>query len=72
MGLDEDKALVAIAEIVHDIDLKDEKYARPETAGVASTVLGICSSVRDDKGRIASASPLFDGLYAFFGRSSGR
>lgn len=72
MGLDEDKALTAIAEVVHDIDLKDEKYARPETAGVASTVLGICGSVRDDEARIAAASPLFDGLYAFFGRPSGK
>jgi hypothetical protein len=68
MGFDEDKALTAIAEVVHDIDLKDEKYARPETIGIASTVLGICGSVRDDEARIAAASPLFDGLYAFFGR----
>lgn len=60
------------AEIVHDIDLKDEKYARPETAGVASRVLGICGSVRDDEARIAAASPLLDGLYAFFGRASGK
>lgn len=69
MSLDEDKALTALAEVVHDIDLKDEKYARPETAGIASTILGICSSVRDDEARIAAASPLFDGLYAFFGRA---
>jgi len=71
MGLDGDKALTAIAEVVHDIDLKDEKYARPETAGIAGTVLGICGSLRDDEARIAAASPLFDGLYAFFGRAKG-
>jgi hypothetical protein len=70
MGLEADLALVAIAEIVHDIDLKDEKYARPETTGLQSMVVGICGSVRDDHARIAAATPLFEGLYAFFGRSS--
>lgn len=68
MGLENDTGLQAIAEIVHDIDLKDEKYARPETAGVSSAIIGICGSIRDDEARIAAATPLFDGLYAFFGR----
>jgi hypothetical protein len=68
MGLDGDASLQAIAEIVHDIDLKDEKYARPETAGVSSTIIGICGSIREDDARIAAATPLFEGLYAFFGR----
>jgi hypothetical protein len=68
MGLESDPGLQAIAEVVHDIDLKDEKYARPETAGVSSAILGICGSIRDDEARIAAATPLFEGLYAFFGR----
>jgi hypothetical protein len=68
MGLENDAALRAIAEIVHDIDVKDEKYARPETVGVSSATIGICSSIRDDEARIAAATPLFEGLYAFFGR----
>jgi hypothetical protein len=68
MGLEEDTGLRAIAEIIHDIDLKDEKYARPETAGVSGAIVGICSSIRDDEARIAAATPLFEGLYAFFGR----
>jgi len=72
MGLEDDAALSAMAEVIHDIDLKDEKYARPETIGIASTVVGICSSVRDDEARIAAASPLLDGLYAFFARPSGK
>lgn len=70
MDLAGDRALVAIAEIVHDIDLKDEKYARPETTGVQSAVLGICGSIRDDEARIAALTPLFEGLYAFFTRPS--
>lgn len=70
MGLEQDVALAAIGEIVHDIDLKDEKYARPETAGVQAAVTGICGSLRDDEGRIAALSPVLDGLYAFFTRPS--
>ncbi|HYQ42203.1 MAG TPA: chromate resistance protein ChrB domain-containing protein [Polyangiaceae bacterium] len=70
MSLDGDRALSAIAEIVHDIDLKDEKFSRPETAGVQSAVVGICGSVREDEARIAAATPLLDGLYAFFARAS--
>ncbi|HYP99563.1 MAG TPA: chromate resistance protein ChrB domain-containing protein [Polyangiaceae bacterium] len=66
MGLTDDAALAAIAEIVHDIDLKEEKYARPETTGVQSLVHGICSSIRDDEARIAAATPVLDGLHAFF------
>jgi hypothetical protein len=65
MGLNE-PALVAIGEIVHDIDLRDEKYARPETVGVASTIAGICCGVRDDLARIEAATAMFEGLYAFF------
>lgn len=65
MGLT-DAALVALGEIVHDIDLRDEKYARPETAGVASTIAGICSGARDDLARIEAATPLFEGLHTFF------
>jgi hypothetical protein len=61
-----DPALAAIGEIVHDIDLRDEKYARPETAGVASIITGICSRSRDDIARIEAAEPMLDGLYAFF------
>src|SRR5262249_34942733 len=33
-----DRALQAIAEIVHDIDIKDEQYQRRETPGIASLV----------------------------------
>ena len=35
-GLD-DPGLQAIAEIVHDIDLKDAKFGRDEAAGIASS-----------------------------------
>ena len=61
-----DAALRALADIVHDVDLKEAKHRRPETAGVDHLVLGIAWSTADDEGRIAQGATLFDGLYAYF------
>ena len=63
-----DKAVRAIGEIVHDIDLKEETFEREETAGVAALVAGIALAHRDDKGRIARAAQVFDELHEFFKR----
>ena len=63
-----ERALRAIAEIVHDIDIKDERYQRPETAGVASLVAGIALSSADDDERLARASAALDQLYEVFSR----
>jgi hypothetical protein len=65
MGL-RDPALVAIGEIIHDLDLRDDKFSREENAGVRSTIDGICTVARDDEQRIAAASPMLDGLYSHF------
>jgi hypothetical protein len=59
-------ALVAIGEIIHDLDLRDDKFGRDETAGVRSVIDGICTVARDDEQRIAAASPMLDGLYSHF------
>jgi hypothetical protein len=61
-----DPALQAIAEIVHDIDLKDEKFSREQTAGIAQLISGICISHKDDSARIERGAALFDDLYAYF------
>jgi hypothetical protein len=65
MGL-RDPALAAIGEIIHDLDLRDDKFGREETAGVRSTIDGICTIARTDDQRIAAASPMLDGLYSHF------
>ena len=67
MGLD-DPALRAIAEVVHDIDLKDTKFDRPETGGIAVLVAGIAMAHRDDEARIARASQALDDLYVYYQR----
>ena len=61
-----DPALQAIAEIVHDIDLKDEKFGREQTAGIAQVISGICISHKDDFARIERGAALFDDLHAYF------
>ena len=61
-----DPALRAIAEIIHDIDLKDDKYGREEVAGVRSLIAGIAASSTDDEQRLARGSALLDDLYSSF------
>ncbi len=58
--------LAAVAEIVHDIDVKDGKFARAETAGVASFVAGLSLSQRRDEQRIAVGGAFFEALLAAF------
>lgn len=65
-GLD-DRALEAIAEVVHDIDCKDERYNRPETHGVSMLVRGIVAQHADDAVRLERGAALFDDLYASLG-----
>jgi len=61
-----DSALTAIAEIVHDIDLKDARFGREETSGIAHLVAGLTSTQADDAARIERGGALFDDLYEYF------
>jgi hypothetical protein len=64
-GLDE-PALAAISEIVHDIDLKDGKFARAEAGGIAALVDGLARADISDHERIERGGALFDNLYSLF------
>jgi hypothetical protein len=64
----DDPALAAIGEIVHDIDLKEDKFGREETAGVKALINGICGGTHDDEQRIARGGAILDDLYAGFQR----
>lgn len=66
-GLDE-SALRTIGEIVHDLDLKDEKFAHPETAGLERLLGGIALAHTSDEARLARGSAMFDDLYEVFRR----
>jgi hypothetical protein len=65
----EDPALQDIAEIVHDIDCKDDKFSRAETPGVQALLEGIRTTEADDLIRIDRGSQLFETLFAQFSRS---
>ena len=65
-----DPALNVIAEVVHDIDVKDEKFERPETDGVAALIDGIVTTVPDDLDRLEAGAQLFERLYAAFSRKA--
>ena len=67
-----DPALISIAEIVHDVDLKDAKFGREEGPGVKTLINGICTSTHDDLERIARGGTLFDDLYSVFRRKRGK
>lgn len=56
-------ALRAIAEIVHDLDLKDGKFNRGETEGVRQLLSGITLGSEDDAARLERGAMLFDDLY---------
>ena len=67
LGL-EDPALRPVAEIVHNIDLKDSKFAREETPGIDRVIAGIAMAHKEDEARLTRSAALFDDLYEYFKR----
>lgn len=65
-GLTDDPALVAIGEIIHDLDIADGKFNRPETPGMGAILSGVCASCDDDFQRIAQAGEALNQFHAFF------
>ena len=65
-GLEADGALRELAEIVHDIDLKDSKFNRPEATGFNAVIRGLASVYRDDGERVKQCLPVFDAIYKLF------
>lgn len=71
-GLGDDRALGQLAEIVHDIDLKDDKFNRLEAAGVNATVTGLSGLLKDDRKLLQQSGMIFDGLYALLSGDTGK
>jgi hypothetical protein len=61
-------ALKEIAQLIHDIDLKDGKFSRPEAAGLGSLLRGITLAHRADEERLLRGFALLDDLYAHFAK----
>ncbi len=66
-----DKGLRAIGEIVHDLDLKDAKFGRPEAAGVRLMLDGLMARTGNDDERIERALVIFDDLHEALGARRG-
>ena len=62
-----DKGVRAIAEIVHDLDLKDAKFNRPEAPGVRMLLDGLMARCEQDQERIERALAIFDDLHEALG-----
>ncbi len=63
-----DAALARVAEIVHEIDIKDDKYSCPETTGVRQMLAGMLMANPDDESRLDRGFAMFDDLYQSFRR----
>jgi hypothetical protein len=63
-----DTGLRAIAEIVHDIDVKDGKFERPEAPGFAAVVAAIALARRDDVARVDFAAQVLDAMLELYRR----
>ena len=62
-----DRKLAILAEIVHEADLKDHKFAREEARGIDLALRSLLSAIKDDHEALAHGLTLFDGLYATIG-----
>ena len=62
-----DRKLAVLAEIVHEADIKDQKFAREEARGIDLALRALLSAIKDDHEALAQGMTLFDGLYATVG-----
>jgi hypothetical protein len=69
-GLTENKGLREIAEIVHDVDLKDDKFHRLEAAGLNAIFEGLSKVLRDDRKLLQQTGVVFDGLHALLSKDA--
>lgn len=62
-----DRRLAHLAEIVHEADLRDDKFLREEARGIDLATRGLLAALKDDRQVLAHGLVLFDGLYAAIG-----
>ena len=62
-----DHAVGALAEIVHDIDCRDEKFGRTESAGLERLLTGVRARGPSDADRLQRSAAILDDLYLSLG-----
>lgn len=65
-----DAAVARIAAIVHDLDLKDGRFAPSEAPAIGAIIEGFQLSVPADDALLAQGMALFESLYCAFGHSA--
>ena len=65
-------AVRRIADIVHDLDLKDGRFGAPEAAAIAAVIEGLQIVHADDDALLAQGMTLFEALYRSFQQSARR
>jgi hypothetical protein len=65
----EGAGLAAVAEVVHDLDCKDDKFGRREAPGVGAMVHAIVLATAEDEERLSRGFALFDDLHRHFSAS---
>ena len=63
--------LKTVAEIVHDIDVKDSKFGRPPTQGIADMIAALALAHRSDEPRLEAGMLMFDQLLELYRRKRG-
>lgn len=58
-----DKAVRKIAEIVHDLDLKDDRYGNAAGSGIEEVLTGIRKMVKDDAEMLEKGIAVFEMMY---------
>jgi hypothetical protein len=59
-------AVVSVSRVVHDLDLKESRYAMPECAAVGRLVDGLRATYSDDKELLEQGIVMIDALYRSF------
>ena len=58
-----------LAELIHDVDLKDRRFQRPETEGFARVIQGVALRHAADEDRLAAGSVVLDAFLEALARS---
>jgi len=62
-----DRRLRELAEIVHEVDLRDQKFHREEARGIDLAIRSLVTALKDDQELLTLGILFFDGLYAALG-----
>lgn len=61
--------LRAIAEVVHEADVDDDRFHTPEARGLDAVIRGLGLVLKDDLALFAASGAIYDGLQAWFSRA---